>query len=102
MRAFLLLTAFNALFISGQSPSSWVQLTQAASEREKADDFAKAESLRREALRPGRRETRFVDAQLIPLLANLAATLHIKATTRRPILLYAAPTSSPSKLEIPN
>jgi tetratricopeptide (TPR) repeat protein len=76
MMVFLLLV-FNAVFASGQP--AWANLSKLARQKQEADDFAAAESLRREALRLAEQELEPADQRLVPLLADLALTLHFEA-----------------------
>jgi tetratricopeptide (TPR) repeat protein len=79
MLSVLLLIVFSVVFVNGQTPVPWVNLSQLANERQEADDFAGAEQLCREALRLAEEKLGLVDKQLAPLLSNLALSLHFLA-----------------------
>jgi Tetratricopeptide repeat len=73
----ILLIVFSVVFAIGQS--SWQDLMRLARERQNADDFVGAESLRWQALRLAEKELGPADKQLAPLLGDLAFSLHFAA-----------------------
>jgi tetratricopeptide (TPR) repeat protein len=72
------LIVFSAVFAIGQT-ASWKELTFLARQRQEAEDFAGAESLRWEALRLAEKELGPADKQLAPVLGDLAFSLHFAA-----------------------
>jgi tetratricopeptide (TPR) repeat protein len=69
---------FGALFVNGQMPRPWENLSRLVEQRQEADDFSGAESLRREALSAAEDQLGPNDKQVAPLLANLAQSLHFE------------------------
>ncbi len=69
----IFLIVFSAVFATGQA--SWQDLAKQARQRQNADDFAGAESLRREALGLAEKQLGPADKQLAPLLGDLAMNL---------------------------
>jgi tetratricopeptide (TPR) repeat protein len=76
MSVFVLIV-FSAVFATGQA--TWQDLSKLARQRQNADDFAGAESLRREALGLAEKQLGPADKQLAPLLGDLALNLHFEA-----------------------
>jgi tetratricopeptide (TPR) repeat protein len=75
----LLLIAFSAVFVIGQTTEPWKNLSKLARQLQDSDDFAASELVRREALRLAEKKLGPDDKQLAPLLADLAVLLHFEA-----------------------
>ena len=74
---FIAMIVLSAVFATGQDP--WEELSTRAKQHQEADDFAGAESSRREALRIAEETLGPEDPRLAPLYADLALTLHFEA-----------------------
>lgn len=72
----LLVVVLNVVFAIEQT--TWVDVAGLAREKQAADDFAGAESLRREALRLAEQQLGPNDKRLAPMLADLALNLHFE------------------------
>jgi tetratricopeptide (TPR) repeat protein len=70
----LILLVLSAVFATGQTP--WQSLSAQAKQHQEAEDFAAAESLRRQALQLAEKQLGPANKQLAPLLQDLAFTLH--------------------------